>query len=180
MGLCARSRTRDTGACQRPHHAQTLFFPYHRPNITAGALSRPICNPQNSHRRSPLALPQYVPMRRVHVDRGYLRESVIPFRSPHPRPICNPQNSRRRMHARLHLTTPRRLCRIPSPVRFFRRLSLARPNHPRASQHGTHRTTPSDFGCARVRAVRSTGLVCLSLANVGLARPLARAQAQGA
>ena len=118
-------------------------------------------------------------MRGVHVDRGYPGEIVSPSRTPHPRPFRNPEHSRSRTRAPPHPATPRPLSRIPSPVRFFRRLSLARPNHPRACEHGTAESARSGCVRARVRPVRSSGLVCLSLANVGLARPLARAQAPG-
>ena len=73
---------------------------------------------------------------------------------------------------------------LPPASRFrsrqvFRRLSLARPPHPRASRHGSLHGRRSAFVRARVRVVRSSGLVCSTLANVGLESASARAQGPG-
>ena len=51
--------------------------------------------------------------------------------------------------------------------------------HPRASEHGALQSTRSGSVRARVRAVRSSGCLCSTLANVGLELANAPGQAQG-
>ena len=52
---------------------------------------------------------------------------------------------------------------------------LARRTHPRASEHGAEQRIRYDVGCARVRAVRSSGLLLFLSAGVGLELATGRA-----
>ena len=83
-------------------------------------------------------------------------------RSPTPHPPAH------------HLTSA---CARPLSRQVFSTPPLARPPHPRASQHGAAQRKRCHCGCACVRAVRSSGLLFFLSANVGLESASARAPA---
>ena len=78
-----------------------------------------------------------------------------------------------------HPLCPRFALSIPLSRQVFSTPPLARPPHPRASEHGALQSTRSGSVRARVRAVRSSGLVCSTLANVGLESANAPAASPG-
>ena len=89
------------------------------------------CSSPQSLRR-----PQNVARYRAHIDPWGPGDHLSPSRMRHPRPFCNPETSCRRTRARLHPHRPSLLLLACSLVGVFRRLSLARPPHTRASRHG--------------------------------------------
>ena len=128
-----------------------------------------------THRRSPLTPPQYVPMSHDHIDPWGAGQGWSPSRTPHPRPFCNPEHSRSRTRARLHPDNPSSAL-LNHPPRHVSRRCLSRAHLTLVlSEHGPSQRTRRAFGRARVRTVRSTGLLFFFIANVGLELATARA-----
>ena len=83
-----------------------------------------------THRRSPLAPPQYAPMSHDHIDPWGAGQGLSRSRTPYPRPFCNPGHSRSRTRARLQPHCPSPLLLDSALVRFSGAcLSRAHPTH---------------------------------------------------
>ena len=84
---------------------------------------------------------------------------LSPLTHPIPSPVTQSRKSSS-SHARatLTFTAPPSLSRLLFRQVFPAPVSRA-PTHPRASEHGPLPSARHDVGCARVRAVRSTGLL---------------------
>ena len=121
-----------------------------------------------THRRSPLAPPQYVPMSHDHIDPWGAGQGWSPSRTPHPRPFCNPEHSRSRTRARLHPDNLSSALLIPPRVTFCRGC-LSRAHLTLVlSEHGPSQRTHWAFGRACACAVRSSGFIYFFGAELGL------------
>ena len=116
-----------------------------------------------THRRSPLAPPQYVPMSHDHIDPWGAGQGWSRSRTPYPRPFCNPEHSRSRTRARLQPLCPSPLLLDSALVRFSGAcLSRAQTTHVLISTaHRRGHIGPS-AARARARCARRGSYFCLA------------------